>query len=53
MFYQGDESYDDFDENGHDLEHMPPPSRSVGQGGFGSLSAAEQAALLEKRKQLK
>uniref|UniRef100_A0AAR5PDP7 Acetyl-CoA carboxylase n=1 Tax=Dendroctonus ponderosae TaxID=77166 RepID=A0AAR5PDP7_DENPD len=50
---EGDESYDDFPENGDETDSMPPPARSVGQGGLGGLSQAEQAALMERRKRLK
>ncbi|CAG9767703.1 unnamed protein product [Ceutorhynchus assimilis] len=49
----GDESYDDFPENGDETESMPPPSRSMGQGGLANLSASDQIALMERRKRLK
>lgn len=49
----GDESYDDFNENGDDNDSGPPPARSGGQGGLGGLSYSDQIALLERRKRLK
>lgn len=49
----GDESYDDFNENGDDTDSGPPPARSGGQGGLGGLSYSDQIALLERRKRLK
>ncbi|XP_076256364.1 acetyl-CoA carboxylase isoform X2 [Rhynchophorus ferrugineus] len=47
------ESYDDFPPNEDDIDHLPPAAPSVGQGGLGGLSHADQIALLERRKRLK